>query len=274
MAENCTHNCSSCGESCGERTAPQDLHIPLGEGSRIKRVIAVMSGKGGVGKSSVTAALAAALRKEGKAVGVLDADLTGPSIPKLLGVRERAVATPMGIEPVESESGVKLMSLNLLTADETDPVIWRGPVINGVLQQFWKDVHWGELDVLLLDMPPGTGDTAITLFQSLPVDGILMVTTPQELATMIVTKAVKMAGEMKVPILGLIENFAYFRCPDCGKEHAIFGESHADEIAGQFGLPVLARLPMDPALAAAGDRGEMEKADLSAFSGAVKALGL
>lgn len=274
MAENCTHNCSSCGESCGERTAPQDLHIPLGEGSHIKQVFAVMSGKGGVGKSSVTAALAAALRKAGKAVGVLDADLTGPSIPKLLGVRERAVATPMGIEPVESEGGVKLMSLNLLTDNETDPVIWRGPVINGVLQQFWKDVHWGELDVLLLDMPPGTGDTAITLFQSLPVDGILMVTTPQELATMIVTKAVKMAGEMKVPILGLIENFAYFRCPDCGKEHAIFGESHADEIAGQFGLPVLARLPIDPALAAAGDRGEMEKADLSAFSGAIKALGL
>ena len=276
MAEdqNCTHDCSTCGSSCGSRTAPRDPHIPLGDSSHIKKVIAVMSGKGGVGKSSVTACLAAALRKSGKSVGVLDADITGPSIPKLFGIRERAVATPMGIAPVETATGIRLMSLNLLTADETDPVIWRGPVIAGVLQQFWSDVHWGDLDVLLIDMPPGTGDVAITVFQSLPVDGIVMVTSPQELASMIVTKAVKMAGEMKVPILGLIENFSYFRCPDCGKTHAIFGESHAGEIARQFGIPLLAQLPMDPALAASGDRGEVEKADLSLFAPVLDALKL
>ncbi len=272
--ENCTHDCSSCGSSCGDRTAPRDPHIAPDAGTKIKKVVAVMSGKGGVGKSSVTAALAAALRKSGKTVGVLDADITGPSIPKLFGVRERAVATPMGIAPVNTETGIPIMSLNLLTADETDPVIWRGPVIAGVLQQFWTDVQWGELDVLLIDMPPGTGDVAITVFQSLPVDGILMVTSPQQLATMIVTKAVKMAGEMKIPIWGVIENFSTFRCPDCGKEHPIFGESHTEEILKNFGLPLLAQLPIDPALAAAGDKGEVEKADLSIFQKVAEALPL
>ena len=272
--QNCTHDCSSCGSSCSDRTAPQDLHIPLMEGSHIKKVIAVMSGKGGVGKSSVTACLAAALQRAGKKVGVLDADLTGPSIPKLFGIHERAVATPMGIAPVETETGIKLMSLNLLTADETDPVIWRGPVIAGVLQQFWKDVSWGELDVLLIDMPPGTGDVAITVFQSLPVDGILMVTSPQQLASMIVTKAVKMAQEMNVPILGLIENFSGFKCPDCGSVHAIFGQSHAGEIAKQYDIPLLGQLPIDPAIAEAGDKGEVEKADLSLFTKVAKAMAL
>ena len=271
---NCTHDCSSCGSACGDRTAPQDPHLPLGEGSHIKQVIAVMSGKGGVGKSSVTACLAAALRKTGKTVGVLDADLTGPSIPKLCGIRERAVPTPMGIAPVETATGIKLMSLNLLTADETDPVIWRGPVIAGVLQQFWQDVAWGDLDVLLIDMPPGTGDVAITVFQSLPVDGIVMVTSPQQLASMIVTKAVKMANEMKVPILGIIENFSGFKCPDCGSVHAIFGESHAGEIAKQYGLTLLAKLPIDPALASAGDQGKVEKADLAPFTAILKQLKL
>ena len=271
---NCTHDCSSCGSACGDRTAPQDPHLPLGEGSHIKQVIAVMSGKGGVGKSSVTACLAAALRKTGKTVGVLDADLTGPSIPKLFGIRERAVPTPMGIAPVETATGIKLMSLNLLTANETDPVVWRGPVIANVVKQFWSDVVWGEVDYMFVDMPPGTGDVAITVFQSLPVDGIVMVTSPQQLASMIVTKAVKMANEMKVPILGIIENFSGFKCPDCGSVHAIFGESHAGEIAKQYGLTLLAKLPIDPALASAGDQGKVEKADLAPFTAILKQLKL
>lgn len=251
----CTHDCSTCGENCAER---EDLTAPLNPGSHIKHVVAVMSGKGGVGKSLVTSALASAAAKAGKKVGILDADITGPSIPKAFGLHDRAVGDDAGIYPVPTPGGIKVMSLNLLTPDETDPVVWRGPVIAGAVKQFWSDVVWGDIDYLFVDMPPGTGDVPLTVFQSLPVDGIIMVTSPQDLVSMIVTKAVKMAHMMSVPMLGIIENYSYFKCPDCGKEHKIFGESHLDEVAKAMNLSVLARLPIDPALAAACDAGTLE----------------
>lgn len=251
----CTHDCSTCGENCAER---EDLTAPLNPGSHIKHVVAVMSGKGGVGKSLVTSALASAAAKAGKKVGILDADITGPSIPKAFGLHDRAVGDDAGIYPVPTPGGIKVMSLNLLTPDETDPVVWRGPVIAGAVKQFWSDVVWGDIDYLFVDMPPGTGDVPLTVFQSLPVDGIIMVTSPQDLVSMIVTKAVKMAHMMSVPVLGVIENYSYFKCPDCGKEHQIFGESRLDEVAKAMNLTVLARLPIDPALAAACDAGTLE----------------
>lgn len=251
----CTHDCSTCGENCSER---EDLTAPLNPGSHIGRVVAVMSGKGGVGKSLVTSALASAAAKAGKKVGILDADITGPSIPKAFGLHDRAVGDDAGIYPVPTPGGIKVMSLNLLTPDETDPVVWRGPVIAGAVKQFWSDVVWGDIDYLFVDMPPGTGDVPLTVFQSLPVDGIIMVTSPQDLVSMIVTKAVKMAHMMSVPVLGVIENYSYFKCPDCGKEHKIFGESRLDEVAKAMNLKVLARLPIDPALAAACDAGTLE----------------
>lgn len=251
----CTHDCSTCGENCSER---EDLSAPLNPGSQIKHVVAVMSGKGGVGKSLVTSALASAAAKAGKKVGILDADITGPSIPKAFGLHDRAVGDDAGIYPVPTPGGIKVMSLNLLTPDETDPVVWRGPVIAGAVKQFWSDVVWGDIDYLFVDMPPGTGDVPLTVFQSLPVDGIIMVTSPQDLVSMIVTKAVKMAHMMSVPVLGVIENYSYFKCPDCGKEHQIFGESHLDEVAKAMNLNILARLPIDPTLARACDEGTLE----------------
>lgn len=257
MAE-CNHDCSSCGESCGERTAPQDLRAAANPHANVKKVIAVMSGKGGVGKSLVTASLAAAVQKSGSQAAVLDADITGPSIPKAFGVHERAMGDDDGIYPAVTSTGLKLMSLNLLVENESDPVVWRGALIAGTVKQFWSDVQWGDVDYMFVDMPPGTGDVPLTVFQSLPVDGIIVVTSPQELVSMIVEKAVKMAEMMDLPILGLIENYSYFKCPDCGKEHRIFGESHLEEIATAHGLPVLARLPMDPALARACDEGKVE----------------
>lgn len=260
MAE-CNHDCASCGENCSDRDAPQDLRAAANPHSRVKKVVAVMSGKGGVGKSLCTACLAAAVQKSGRRAAVLDADITGPSIPKAFGVHERALGDNEGIYPAITNGGVKLMSLNLLVDNESDPVVWRGALIAGTVKQFWSDVQWGDVDVLFVDMPPGTGDVPLTVFQSLPVDGILVVTSPQELVSMIVEKAVKMAELMKVPILGLIENYSYFQCPDCGKKHQIFGESHIDAIAAAHGLPVLARLPIDPALAAACDAGKVEDLD-------------
>ena len=254
----CTHNCSSCGESCSERTAPQDFRAPANSMSHIGKVIAVVSGKGGVGKSLVTSSLACAMAKRGRKVGVLDADITGPSIPKAFGLHQRAEGSDAGIFPVVTPGGIEVMSLNLLTEHETDPVVWRGPIIAGTVKQFWTDVIWGDLDYLFLDMPPGTGDVPLTVFQSLPVDGIIVVTSPQDLVSMIVTKAVKMAELMHIPVLGLVENYSYFQCPDCGKRHAIFGESHIEQVAGELGLQVLARLPMDPTLAAACDAGQVE----------------
>ena len=255
----CTHDCSTCGQSCAERTAPADFRAKANPNSNVKKVIAVMSGKGGVGKSLVTASLAAAVQASGKHAAVLDADITGPSIPKAFGVHGRAMGDENGIYPAETPTGLKLMSLNLLTENETDPVVWRGSLIAGTVKQFWTDVQWGDVDYMFVDMPPGTGDVPLTVFQSLPVDGILVVTSPQELVSMIVEKAVKMAELMGLPILGLIENYSYFKCPDCGREHKIFGESRIDEVAQAHGIPVLARLPIDPALAAAVDAGAVEK---------------
>lgn len=254
----CTHDCSSCGASCGERTEPQDLRKPANAQSHIGKVIAVVSGKGGVGKSAVTCTLAAAMAKLGKRVGVLDADITGPSVPQAFNIHQRALGSEDGILPAVTEGGVKLMSLNLLIERETDPVVWRGPVIAGAVEQFWTDVVWGELDYLFVDMPPGTGDVPLTVFQSLPVDGAIVVTAPQALVGMIVTKAVRMAEMMDVPVLGLVENYSFFRCPDCGKEHPVFGESAIDALGARLGLPVLAKLPIDPGLAKAVDEGRVE----------------
>ena len=269
MPENCTHDCSTCGESCSER----DLRVPANALSSIKKVIAVVSGKGGVGKSTVTSSLAVAMVRRGRKVAVLDADITGPSIPMAFGVHQRATGTDAGIDPAVTPSGIKLMSLNLLTANETDPVVWRGPVIANVVKQFWSDVVWGEVDYMFVDMPPGTGDVPLTVFQSLPVDGIIVVTSPQDLVSMIVGKAVKMAKMMNIPVLGIVENYSYLACPDCGKHISVFGESHIDEVAAHYELPVLAKLPIDPKLAAAVDADKIEDAKLpDELSGALKTV--
>ncbi len=253
----CTHDCSSCGEACASRQ-PADLHEKPHELSRIGKVIAVVSGKGGVGKSLVTALTAVSVRRTGHTVGILDADITGPSVPKMFGVTERATSDNQAIYPVQSKLGTDLMSVNLLLDDPSDPVIWRGPVIAGAVKQFWTDVVWGDDDYLFVDMPPGTGDVPLTVFQSLPVDGILVVTTPQEAVSMIVQKAVKMAETMHIPILGVIENMSYAVCPDCGRHIPVFGESRLSEVAAAHGLPVLGQIPMDPKLAAACDKGMIE----------------
>lgn len=258
MSEECTHDCSTCGSSC-EHVDAKDLIAPLNRDSTIKHVYAVMSGKGGVGKSSVTACLAAAMAKKGFKVGIMDADITGPSIPTAFGVQTRAMGDGESIFPEETPGGIKLISLNLLLENPGDPVIWRGSLLAGVVKQFWTDVCWGELDYLFIDMPPGTGDVPLTVFQSIPVDGIIVVTSPQDLVSMIVAKAVKMAEMMNVPIIGLVENYSYFKCPDCGKEYPVFGKSHIDEIASQHHLPVLAKLPIDPNAARACDEGRIEE---------------
>ena len=253
MAENCTHDCSSCGEDCSSR----DLRVPANAMSSIKRVIAVVSGKGGVGKSTVTASLAAAMARKGRKVAVLDADITGPSIPIAFGVHERATGSDAGIDPAVTPGGIKLMSLNLLSANETDPVIWRGPVIGGVVTQFWTDVIW-DVDYLFVDMPPGTGDVALSVFQSLPLDGIVIVASPQDLVSMVVEKAVKMAEMMDVPIVGVVENMSYLLCPDCGREIPLFGQGRTQAAAEAHGLKLLSRMPIDPALAQLADQGRIE----------------
>lgn len=235
--------------------------------STVKKVIGVVSGKGGVGKSFVTASLAAQMRRKGYSVGILDADITGPSIPKMFGVHGPAVGNDMGMYPIEAEDGTKIMSINLLMDDEEAPVVWRGPVIAGTVKQFWSDVVWGDLDYLFVDMPPGTGDVPLTVFQSLPVDGIVIVTSPQELVQMIVKKAYNMAGMMHIPVLGVVENYSYFECPDCGKRISLFGESHIDEVAKELGIDVLGKLPLDPKYAQAADEGrffELENPNLEA----------
>ena len=254
----CTHDCSSCGSDCSARQEPESLLQKPHALSHIKKVIAVASGKGGVGKSTVTCALAAAMARQGKAVGILDADITGPSIPKAFGIHTRAEGSDIGLFPAQTAGGIRLMSLNLLTENETDPMVWRGPMIAGLVSQFWTDVVWGDLDYLFVDMPPGTGDVPLTVFQSLPVDGVVVVTSPQDLVSMIVTKAVNMANLMNIPVLGLVENYSFYRCPDCGGEHPIFGESHLDALAAGLGVPVLSRLPIDPAIARAMDEGAIE----------------
>ena len=257
MSENCSGNCASCGESCGERKQ-ESLLAELNERSKVKKVIAVVSGKGGVGKSTVTAMLAAAVQRRGLRAAILDADITGPSIPKAFGVEECAGAEEGRLHPAVSKTGIQIMSINLLLDNASDPVLWRGPIIAGAVKQFWTDVVWEDVDYMFVDMPPGTGDVPLTVFQSLPIDGVIIVTSPQELVSMIVGKAVRMANMMQVPVLGLVENYSYFRCPDCGREHAIFGESHLAETAMKYHLPVLARLPIDPNVAKACDSGNAE----------------
>ncbi len=268
----CTHDCSSCDKNCAERQTPQSLLAKLNPHARVQKVIAVCSGKGGVGKSMVTALLAAAAQKAGLQAGVLDADITGPSIPKMFGVHERAQGDQSGVYPILSPSGVQLMSLNLLLENETDPVIWRGPLITGTVTQFWTEVVWDNVDILFVDMPPGTGDTTLTVFQSLPVDGIVFVTTPQELVGMIVEKAVNMARTMHLPLTALVENMSYFTCPDCGKQHDIFGKSHVQEIARKFDISTTARLPLNPAIASAADRGGVEGLHLGALAPVLQAI--
>ncbi len=257
MSEACSGNCSTCSSNCSSKEK-QDLRIPCGPFSTVKKVIGVVSGKGGVGKSLVTSLLASAMQARGNACAVLDADITGPSIPKSFGIKERAKADETGLLPEVSKTGIKIMSVNLLLENEDSPVVWRGPVISGVIQQFWKDVAWGDVDYMFVDMPPGTGDVSLTVFQNLPVDGIIIVTTPQDLVTMIVKKAYNMAKLMNIPVLGLVENMSYTVCPDCGKKINVFGESKIEEVAAELGVPVLARLPIDPNNAALVDKGAVE----------------
>lgn len=257
---NCSHNCGSCGADCASREK-NSLLAPLNEASRVKKVIGVMSGKGGVGKSMVTGLLAVMAQRMGYKTAVLDADITGPSIPKMFGIHEKAAASEMGILPGISKTGVRAMSMNLLLENETDPVVWRGPVIAGVIKQFWSEVVWDNVDIMFIDMPPGTGDVALTVFQSLPVDGIVLVTTPQEMVSMIVEKAVKMAGLMNIPVLGLVDNMSYYVCPDCGSRCYPFGDSNPEKLAAQYNIPEVARMPVDVKLAAASDKGMIELFD-------------
>ena len=254
----CTHDCSSCGQDCASRKNPQDFHEQLNENSTVRKVIAVVSGKGGVGKSLVTSALAVELNRRGHKTAVLDADITGPSIPKAFGIKTHAKGNEFGILPETTKTGIEIMSVNLLLENNTDPVVWRGPVISGTVKQFWRDVIWTDVDYMFVDMPPGTGDVPLTVFQSIPLDGIIVVASPQELVSMIVQKAVKMAQMMNIPVLGLVENMSYFKCPDCGKEHKIFGDSHIDEIAATFDTRVLAKVPFDADLAKSVDTGTIE----------------
>ena len=258
MSQNCSHDCSSCAENCSERTTPESFRIEPNKYSKIKKIIGVVSGKGGVGKSLVTSMLACSMAEKGFKAGILDADITGPSIPKMFGITRKAGANEYGMIPVTSENGIDVMSVNLLVDHDTDPVVWRGPVIAGVVQQFYSDVIWEDIDFLFVDMPPGTGDVPLTVFQSLPVDGIIVVTSPQELVSMIVAKAVKMAEMMDIPVLGIVENMSYFKCPDCGKEIKIFGDSNIDKIAEEHDLEVLGRLPINPQLASLCDQGMIE----------------
>lgn len=265
MSENCNSNCSSCSQNCGSRKAPSDFLEKPHEMSNVKKVIGVVSGKGGVGKSLVTSMLAVTMKRREHNVAILDADVTGPSIPKAFGLTEKAKGNEFGILPSKSKTGIEIISINLLLDNDSDPVIWRGPIIGGTVKQFWTEVIWQDIDYMFVDMPPGTGDVPLTVFQSLPVDGIIIVTSPQELVSMIVEKAVKMAVNMNIPIIGLVENMSYFKCPDCNNEHKIFGDSHVEEIAKKHNLKVLAKLPIDTKVAASIDNGQVELCDESLF---------
>lgn len=266
MSESCNENCSSCSEDCAIRKEQTN------ELSNVKKVIGIVSGKGGVGKSFVTSMMAVTMQRRGHKVAILDADITGPSIPKSFGLKEKAGGSELGILPVKTKFGIEVMSLNLMLDNETDPVIWRGPIIANTVKQFWSDVIWGDVDYMFVDMPPGTGDVSLTVFQSLPLDGIIVVTSPQELVSMIVIKALKMAEMMNIPVLGLVENMSYFKCPDNDKDYKIFGESHIDEIAKEHGLEVLAKLPIDPKFANACDKGAIELGDDKGFVKAAEML--
>ena len=267
----CSGNCSSCGENCSDRKA-ESLLAEANAHSNIKKVIAVMSGKGGVGKSTVTSMLAVAMAKMGYKTAVLDADITGPSIPKAFGLKGQIFGNDDGMIPVETEEGIKVMSINLMLPEETDPVLWRGPVVAGVVKQFWTDVCWGDVDYMFVDMPPGTGDVPLTVFQSLPITGVVVVTSPQDLVTLIVKKALNMANMMDKPVLGFVENYSYFKCPDCGKKYFPFGESKIEAIAKEAGLPVLARMPIDSSVAALCDAGKMEQAETGELADAAKTI--
>ena len=263
MAEECTHECGSCGVSgCGERTEAGPATLPTDAKSNIKHVIAVVSGKGGVGKSLVTSLLASQMQKRGFKVGILDADVTGPSIPKTFGITGHVVADIDGIFPAQTESGIKVMSVNLLLPSEDAPVAWRGPVVSGIISQFWGETHWGDIDYLFVDMPPGTSDVFLTVFQQLPVDGIVTVSAPQELVAMIVGKAVNLAHSLNVPVIGLVENMAYFKCDECGKKHFIFGDPQGEAVSKKYDIPAYATLPIDPSFASLCDAGKVEDYDV------------
>jgi Mrp family chromosome partitioning ATPase len=259
MSEECNQSCGTCSEECSDRKT-SFLEEPH-ELSKIKKVIGIVSGKGGVGKSMVTSLMSVLMTRKGYHTAILDADITGPSIPKAFGISDRAMPSELGLFPTTSKTGIEIMSINLLLENETDPVVWRGPIIGNTVKQFWTDVIWGEVDYMFVDMPPGTGDVPLTVFQSLPVDGIIIVTSPQELVSMIVAKAVKMAKMMNIPVLGLVENMAYFQCPDCEKKHYLFGDSRIEEIAREHGIDIIAKMPIDPSLAGACDKGLIELFD-------------
>ena len=267
----CTHDCSTCGADCASRKQ-ESLLAPQNAQSNVKKVIAVMSGKGGVGKSLVTSLMAVLSRRNGRNAAILDADITGPSIPKMFGIHDKAMGCEDGILPAESRTGVRMMSVNLLLENDTDPVVWRGSLISGTVKQFWTDVIWGDVDYMFVDMPPGTGDVPLTVFQSLPVDGILIVTSPQELVGMIVEKALNMAKMMDIPVLGIIENMSWIKCPDCGKKIYPFGEGKTEQIAKQHSIPLLAQIPMDPALARECDTGVIELFNEEWMDGALAAV--
>ena len=271
MSESCTSNCSTCGASCSQRD-PKSMIKPQNAKSNIKKVIGVVSGKGGVGKSLVTALSAISANRMGYNTAILDADITGPSIPHMFGLTEKAYGTEDGMLPVETETGIKTMSVNLILDNESDPVAWRGPILGSVVEQFWQEVVWGDVDFMFVDMPPGTGDVLLTTFQSLPVDGIIVVTSPQDLVSMIVGKAVKMAEQMNIPILGIIENMSYIECPDCGKKLEVFGKSHLQETADKYGLKILGQLPIMPEVAAKADDGSIESFDKDYLDGIMTVL--
>ena len=269
-ASSCSReSCEGCPSAKGGSGIEKE---PMNAASNVKKVIGVVSGKGGVGKSFVTASLASAMNKAGYKVGILDADITGPSIPKMFGLHGQIYGTEAGMVPMEAEDGTKVMSINLLLDNEEEPVIWRGPVLAGVVKQFWNETYWGEVDYLFVDMPPGTGDVPLTVFQSLPLDGIVIVTSPQELVQMIVKKAFNMAEMMNVPVLGVVENFSYLKCPDCGKEIKVFGESHVDEVAANLGINVLGKMPIDPAYAQSADEGRFFEMDNPYLAAGVEVL--
>ena len=259
MSTECSHDCGSCSANCGDRTTPQDFHAAQNEFSEVKKVIGVVSGKGGVGKSLVTSLLACSLQERGFDTAILDADITGPSIPRMFGLYGKPRGDERGISPMIADNGTRIMSMNLLLDNAGDPVVWRGPIIAGTVKQFWSDVMWGPVDYMLVDMPPGTGDVPLTVFQSLPVDGIIIVTSPQELVSMIVQKAMKMAEMMNIPVLAIVENMAYYECPDCHSRHMIFGESHVQELAAKYGVGVTAQIPIDPRIASFGDHGSISQ---------------
>ena len=267
----CNHDCSSCSANCSDRK-PESFLKALNPYSSVKKVIAVVSGKGGVGKSLVTSLLASEMQRRGHSCAVLDADITGPSIPKSFGIKQHATGTEEYLIPVTTTTGLQVMSINLILENETEPVVWRGPVIAGAVTQFWTDVLWRDVDYMFVDMPPGTGDVPLTVFQSLPIDGVIIVTTPQDLVGMIVSKAVNMAAMMKVPVLGIVENMSYFVCPDCGKKHEIFGDSKVEQAAKEFSIPNTAKIPIDPAITAMVDNGEVEYVSGEYISGLVDSL--